>query len=143
MCPFYISKEIWRVCLLPLCYLLLILYVIIRKKYYVNNFTSVCPCFVCNLFLKRLHSFNYCLQKSVCLLHHSSYCSIFLLIKKNFRIIYLFWERQRQHEWGKGRERERERIQSRLCTVSTEPDVGLKLMKSWDHDLSWNWELDA
>ena len=30
---------------------------------------------------------------------------------------------------GEGqRERERERIPSRLCTVSTEPDVGLELM---------------
>ena len=30
---------------------------------------------------------------------------------------------------GEGqRERERERIPSRLCTVSTEPDTGLKLM---------------
>ena len=39
-----------------------------------------------------------------------------------------FWERQRQHEWG------RERIPSRQCAVSTEPNVGLKLMKLWDHE---------
>ena len=29
---------------------------------------------------------------------------------------------------GRGRERERERIPSRLCTVSSEPDVRLDLM---------------
>ena len=29
------------------------------------------------------------------------------------------------HKWGRGRERGRQRILSRLCTDSTEPDVGL------------------
>ena len=38
--------------------------------------------------------------------------------------IYLFL---RECEQGRGRERKRERISSRLCTVSTEPDVGLGL----------------
>ena len=44
--------------------------------------------------------------------------------------MYLFiWERQREHEQGRGKKRERgrERIPSRLCTVITEPDVGLEL----------------
>ena len=36
-------------------------------------------------------------------------------------------ERMREHQWGRGRERGRERIPSRLRTVSTEPDMGLKL----------------
>ena len=39
--------------------------------------------------------------------------------------IYL---REREREWGRGREREGERIPSGLLTVSTEPDVVLKLM---------------
>ena len=37
-------------------------------------------------------------------------------------------ERERVSKQGKGSERGRERIPSRLCPVSTEPDVGLKLM---------------
>ena len=41
------------------------------------------------------------------------------------------------------RERDRERISSRLHTVSTEPDVGLKLTKLRDHDLSRNQEWEA
>ena len=54
--------------------------------------------------------------------------------------VYLFLreierERERERErmsWG-GAEREaREKIPSRLCTVSTEPDVGLKLI---DHEI--------
>ena len=34
---------------------------------------------------------------------------------------------ERDRVWGKGRETGRQRIPSRLCAVSTEPDVGLKL----------------
>ena len=51
--------------------------------------------------------------------------------------VYLFIEREKERErermsWG-GAEREaREKIPSRLCTVSTEPDVGLKLI---DHEI--------
>ena len=36
-------------------------------------------------------------------------------------------ERNRECKQGRGKERGRERIPSRICTVSTEPDVGLKL----------------
>ena len=43
--------------------------------------------------------------------------------------IYFERERERAHKQGRGRERERERIPSRLCTVSTEPDVGLGPIK--------------
>ena len=39
-----------------------------------------------------------------------------------FKFIYLFLR------VGRGRERERERTASRLCTVSTEPDMGLEPM---------------
>ena len=48
----------------------------------------------------------------------------------SLKFIYLFWERERvsKHKQGRGRDRGRERIPSRLCTVSTEPDVGLKPM---------------
>ena len=53
----------------------------------------------------------------------------------------------RETNTGKrGRDREREgqrRIPSRLCPARTEPDVGLKLMKPRDHDLSRNQESDA
>ena len=42
--------------------------------------------------------------------------------------VYLFILRERVRENGTGAERGRERIPSRLCTVSTEPDVGLELM---------------
>ena len=36
-------------------------------------------------------------------------------------------ERETEHEQGRGRERGRQRIPSRLHTVSTETNVGLKL----------------
>ena len=42
-----------------------------------------------------------------------------------------------------GRAKKRGRIPSRLHAVSAEPDVGLKLMKLRDHDLSRNQELNA
>ena len=68
----------------------------------------------------------------------------FFLIKKNFfKLIYLSWDRQRQRELGRGRERGRQRIPSRPCSTSAEPDVGLKLMKLRDHNLSPNQELNA
>ena len=41
-----------------------------------------------------------------------------------FKFIYLFREREMQGQ-GEGVEREGERIPSRLCSVSTEPAVGL------------------
>ena len=44
-----------------------------------------------------------------------------------FKLIYLFWERQRENKWGRGRESGRDRIPSRFCAVSMESDVGLKL----------------
>ena len=37
-------------------------------------------------------------------------------------------EREKEREGERERERERERSPRRLCTVSTEPDVGLELM---------------
>ena len=43
-------------------------------------------------------------------------------------------ETERECKWGRGRERGR--IPSRLSVVSAEPDVGLKLMKLWDHEVS-------
>ena len=45
----------------------------------------------------------------------------------NFFNVYLFL-RESESKHGRGRERGRERIPSRLCTVSSEPDVGLKLI---------------
>ena len=39
--------------------------------------------------------------------------------------IYFEKEREAMCNWGKGKERGKERILSRLCAVSTEPDVGL------------------
>ena len=40
----------------------------------------------------------------------------------------LFILRECEQGRGRERERERERIPSKLCSVSTEPDVGLNLM---------------
>ena len=37
-------------------------------------------------------------------------------------------EREHAHEQGRGRQSGEQRIRSRLCTDSSEPDVGLKLM---------------
>ena len=50
-----------------------------------------------------------------------------------FFSVYLFTLRERAHEQERSRKRRRERIPSRLCTVSTEPDVGLNHMtaRSW------------
>ena len=43
-----------------------------------------------------------------------------------FKFIYLFWERE--HEWAQAGEGQKEGdgIPSRLCAISTEPDVGLE-----------------
>ena len=38
----------------------------------------------------------------------------------------IYFERGREREVGRGRERWGERIPRRLCTVSTEPDIGLE-----------------
>ena len=43
-----------------------------------------------------------------------------------FKFIYLRERERAQTGWG--RERRRDRIPSRLCTVSTEPDLGLELV---------------
>ena len=48
------------------------------------------------------------------------------------KCIFIYFEREREreqcmHKQEKGRESGRERIASRLCTVSTEPDIGLEL----------------
>ena len=37
-------------------------------------------------------------------------------------------EKEREREEGAERERERERIPSRLCTVSSEPNMGFRFM---------------
>ena len=54
-----------------------------------------------------------------------------VIFKKILKFIYFDREREREHlcahKWGRA-ERWRDRILSRLCTVSAEPDVGLKLM---------------
>ena len=44
----------------------------------------------------------------------------------SFKFIYLFL-REGEHKQGRERKRKRERIPSRLCTVSTEPNMGLEL----------------
>ena len=71
----------------------------------------------------------------------------FFLFFFNFFIKNYFWLFLRESEtvWvGEcQRERGRERIPSRLCTTSTEPDVGLRPRKPWDHDLSQNQESDT
>ena len=58
--------------------------------------------------------------------------TIFLMsgnIKANMIIFLdLFILRERESGRGAERERERQRIPSRLCTVSAEPSVGLKLI---------------
>ena len=41
--------------------------------------------------------------------------------------IYFQRKKEREHKHGRGRERGRERVPSRLCTVSTEPHMGLNL----------------
>ena len=48
----------------------------------------------------------------------------------------LFILREREHEQGRDRERVRERIPSKLCTVSFEPDAGLKPTDPFELDLS-------
>ena len=45
--------------------------------------------------------------------------------------MFIYFEREKSTSWGLvvvGAEREGKRILSSLCTVSTEPDVELKLM---------------
>ena len=46
-----------------------------------------------------------------------------------FKVYLFILEREHVHVWEGQREGERERIPSRLPTISTEPDAGLKLMK--------------
>ena len=46
-----------------------------------------------------------------------------------YLLLYFEKERERTCEQGKGRKKEGGRIPSKLHTVSTDPDVGLKLMK--------------
>ena len=41
--------------------------------------------------------------------------------------MFIYFEREREREWGRDRERGRERIPSRLCTVRAESDTGLEL----------------
>ena len=57
----------------------------------------------------------------------SSLLSLFFF----FVSVFIYFEREIESAGGAGvaeREGERERIPSRLCTVSVEPHVGLKLM---------------
>ena len=44
-----------------------------------------------------------------------------------FKEIFIYFEREREHELGMGRERGRQRIPSRLCADSKEPNTGLEL----------------
>ena len=79
--------------------------------------------------------FTYSMESLSTFIHQVSTGEILFTCKlyisfNNFFEVYLFTlERQRQSEWGRGRERGRKRIPSRSCTVSTEPNVGLSLMK--------------
>ena len=43
-----------------------------------------------------------------------------------FYVLFIYFERDRQHEWGKDSDRGRDRIPSMFCTASTEADVGLE-----------------
>ena len=56
-----------------------------------------------------------------------------------------FWETETEHEWRRSRERGRHRIRSRLQALSCQhrAQCGAWIHKLWDHDLSWNRELDA
>ena len=60
------------------------------------------------------------------------FCFFLNLLRFFFKFNYLFWQRQKQREWGRGKER----IPSRLHDASAEPDTGLELTKPWSHDLS-------
>ena len=65
-----------------------------------------------------------------------------------FLSLFIYFERESESAWASmsqvGVEREAERENSKQDpTVSTEPDVGLKLTNLRDHDLNWNQELDA
>ena len=46
----------------------------------------------------------------------------------SFLSSFIYFEREREKASGGGAKRRRERIPIRLCIVSAEPDVGLKLM---------------
>ena len=41
--------------------------------------------------------------------------------------MFIYFERESEHELGRDREKERQRIPSRLHSASAEPDAGLKL----------------
>ena len=64
---------------------------------------------------------------------------------KNLASFVWVTERERACICTQMRERQRERqgIPSSLHSVSTEPKVGLDLMKLWDHDLKQNQEWDT
>ena len=74
---------------------------------------------------------------------------LFIFCGYFFVVYFLFWEReieiQRERACMKEGQIEggTERIPSRLCTVSTEPIVGLHPTNLWDHDLSQNQESAA
>ena len=55
------------------------------------------------------------------------------------KFIYLFWEKERKHEWERGREKESQAGSA----LSVQSDVGLYLMNPWDHNLNLNPESDA
>ena len=62
-----------------------------------------------------------------------SWC-LSLFLKKY--LFFILFEGDRDSVSGGGAEREGDRSPSRLRAASAEPDVGLKLMKLQDHDLS-------
>ena len=66
-----------------------------------------------------------------CLTDWATQVPQFYFIFLMFLYFIIYFERER--EQGRGRERGRERIPSRLCTVSTEPDVGSnsQTVRSW------------
>ena len=70
-------------------------------------------------------------------MHFASQYVLQIFCLLTYLLIYL------ERESGSKGRAERERIASGLCGDSTEPDVGLQLMKLGDYDLSRNQQLAA
>ena len=58
-----------------------------------------------------------------------------------FKSLLIYFEIEREtehtHKQRRGRERGRDRLPSRLCLCEAQTH------EPWDHDLSWNWEVDT
>ena len=68
--------------------------------------------------------------------------NIIHIFKNFFQVYFIYFERERESTSRGGAERAGERIPSRVFSVSVEPNAGLDPIELWDHDLSWNQELD-